>query len=627
MLKEIVKNMGWRYVRFRGLYEIKRKTGVLKNKFPTNPELKRFIALEDWRKSTPKFFFENKESLQFSKDKNPALKTIFQDYKKGKIQFFNAFYLDTGKDYNWIKNPDSNYEYNINNHWTEVEDFSQEKGDIKYVWEKSRFSFLHHIIRYDFHFEEDCSELVFDEINSWINANPINQGPNYKCSQEISLRVLNWTFALNYYKNSSHLSEALFEKIMHHIYWQINHVYHNIHFSRIAVRNNHAVTETLMLYLSGLLFPFFPNVEKWKRKGKAWFEEEIAYQVYEDGTFLQFSHNYHRVLIQLLTWAFVLAEKHGEQFTELTYTRAKKSLNYLYQCQDDNSGHLPNYGSNDGALFFKMNNREYRDYRPQLNALYYYFNRNHFVDQPELQEDVNWLFGDLASKQKKEKTWSKSAINSFNAGGIYTMRDQDTFTFVKCGSYKDRPAHADNLHVDIWYKGQNILRDAGTYKYNTTAELSNYFTGTKSHNSVVLGEHVQMKKGPRFIWFDWSKAIEATISETKEYFLFKGKIQAFQHVGEQIFHTRTIKKFKDRAEWEIEDVLKHDTDLPMIQVWNPAPDFDKQFSIEAIDDAGNKLAKKYGQAYYSSLYGVKEEAQNIQFSTTTHTIKTRIKEI
>ena len=88
----------------------------------------------------------------------------------------------------------------------------------------------------------------------------------------------------------------------------MDHVYHNINFSRIAVRNNHAITETSMLFICGTLFPFLPNASKWKIQGKRWFEKEIIYQIYEDGTFLQFSHNYNRVVIQLLTIALIFAE-------------------------------------------------------------------------------------------------------------------------------------------------------------------------------------------------------------------------------------------------------------------------------------------------------------------------------
>ena len=88
-----------------------------------------------------------------------------------------------------------------------------------------------------------------------------------------------------YYKDSESLSKSLFNKIIHSIYWQIHHVYFNINFSKISVRNNHAITETLMLYISGKLFPFLPNVKKWSKKGKVWFEQEIKYQIYSDGTF------------------------------------------------------------------------------------------------------------------------------------------------------------------------------------------------------------------------------------------------------------------------------------------------------------------------------------------------------
>ena len=66
-----------------------------------------------------------------------------------------------GKNYNWITNPDTGFKYDINKHWTEIADYSKEAGDIKYVWEKSRFSFLYDIIRYDYHFNEDCATICF----------------------------------------------------------------------------------------------------------------------------------------------------------------------------------------------------------------------------------------------------------------------------------------------------------------------------------------------------------------------------------------------------------------------------------------------------------------------------------
>lgn len=162
-------------------------------------------------------------------------------------------------------------------------------GDIKYVWEKSRFSWVYTLLRDDYHHGNDHFEYLMSEITSWIAANPIIAVPKIgSCSQEISLRTMNWLFVMYYYRHHPDWTEARFDSILHTIYWQLRHVYSHIHFSRIAVRNNHAITECLMLYVAGLLFPFFPEAQRWKEQGKRWLETEILYQIYDDGTFCSF---------------------------------------------------------------------------------------------------------------------------------------------------------------------------------------------------------------------------------------------------------------------------------------------------------------------------------------------------
>jgi hypothetical protein len=624
---QIFKNMGWDYVQFRVFYTIRTKLGILKKQFPVSPSVKTHISLENWKNQDVSFFFDSKESLAFPKHKNSELKQRFDDFTQGKLWYFNSIQFNIGQNYDWLTNPENGYKYDINKHWSEVEDISEKAGDIKYVWEKSRFSYLYDIIRYDYHFGEDCSELVFSEIDNWIQSNPINQGPNYKCSQEISLRTLNWIFALYYFKNSPALEEERFQKITHVIYWQIKHDYANINFSRKTVRNNHAITECLMLYLGGLLFPFFPESNVWKTNGKKWFEQEIAYQIYEDGTFLQSSHNYHRVLVQLLTWGFYLADANNETFEAIVYDKAKKTLDYLYQCQELSNGYLPNYGANDGALFFRLNDAVYRDYRPQLNALYYFSSNKHLYETPESREDVYWYTSNKKNKVVNNNfELSHREISQFTEGGIYTMRDKDSLTFVKCASYKDRPSHADNLHIDIWYKGENILRDSGTYKYNTQPELIRYFSGTAGHNTVMLGDNDQMKKGPRFIWLNWSHRLNAGLKKGMNEIYFEGSIKAFKQLNSNISHTRKVVKHTNKPQWEIEDKVNHTTGLPIIQNWHIDAQFEEYFKIEAFDAKGVKLVPYQTRGYYSGQYGVKETTTIISFQTTLESIKTIIQQ-
>ena len=611
----ILKNMGWRYTQFRVKHELMRRSGLLKNRFPVTPRFKQFIPLDEWKKTRGNFFFRNKESINLKKNPAPSLEERFIKIKEGKFIFFNSLEINIGKNYDWITNPDTAFQYDIHKHWTEIADFSKEAGDIKYVWEKSRFSYLYDIIRYDYHFDEDCAVFAFSEIISWIKSNPINEGPNYRCSQEISLRVLNWTFALYYYQNSPYLTDDVFDKIQFAIYWQMDHVYKNIDFSRIAVRNNHAIAETLTLYLVGLLFPQFPGAGKWKEKGKRWFEEEIAYQVYEDGTFLQFSMNYHRVIVQLLTWAIVLAEKNGEHFSDVVYERARKSVEFLRTCMVHENGKLPNYGANDGALFFKLNNADYRDYRPSLNALAKALKIDLGFEETE---DESW-YG-ISSKQTDK--WIPSfGIHSFDVGGYYIIREPETLTFIRCGNHKDRPSQADNLHVDIWYKGDNILYDGGSYKYNTTPDLLNYFMGTTSHNTVMIDEYNQMKKGSRFIWFNWSQSVFTKTTETDDSFIFEGEISVFTYLNKSIRHKRRITKIKNKEKWIVEDtILNKPQATTMKQIFHPSESH--AFSFESMDENNQEIKPGIKQGFQSNYYGVKDAKRYFSFESDSNFIKT-----
>ena len=615
-MANLISNMGLRYLFFRIFYTIKTKIGWQKKIFPTQPKVSEFTSLENWRNNLPPFFFYGKDISNLPKEEKEILVKTFQEIQNGVFTFFSKTKISLGKEYDWITNPLTGFQYDIHKHWSEIKDLSKEAGDIKYIWEKARFSFLYDVIRYDYHFEDDQSAYVFNEIEDFITKNPINQGPNYKCSQEISLRVLNWTFALYYYKDSPNLTEALFQKIMHSIYWQIHHVYHNIHFSRISVRNNHAITETLLLYLSEKLFPFFPNVAKWSEKGKKWFEQEIAYQIYEDGTFLQFSMNYHRVVVQLLTWGIQLAKLNGDTFDKVVYERAQKSLDFLDACIDPVSGELPNYGSNDGALFFKLTNDDYRVYRSQLDDLRAVLNGYiHFGSKSSL-----W-YG-IQPKQKKQAALPE--ISEFTKGGYYIIQEGNTKTFIRCGAYKDRPYQSDNLHIDIWVDGKNVLRDNGSYQYNTSKELINYFNGSEGHNTISIDGKDQMQKGDRFIWNYWVKYAKANLTESSNKFVFNGKIKGFKHLGSDISHQRIITKIKGLNEWIIKDLISGVENKTSFQYWHFSNEMIDKLSITSIDRNNKKLEPIIEKKWYSSYYGVKENSMRLSFESNSNMFTTKI---
>jgi hypothetical protein len=624
---QILQNMGLRYVLFRIWFLLQKNLGILKLRFPLQPTLKNHTSLSEWRNLNRTFFFKSKSELDLVKNRSIQLRQEAEEILEGKYLFFSSTKYDLGSNYDWITNPDTGFKYDITKHWVDINDYSKEAGDIKYVWEKSRFTYLNTVIRYDYHFDKDLAEFVFSEIENWIDANPINYGPNFKCSQEISLRAFNWIFALNYYKNSTALTENRFNKIIHVLYWQAKHVFENISFSRIAVRNNHAITECLGIYTFGLLFPFFPESSKWKSLGKKWFEEEIAYQIYHDGTFLQFSMNYHRVVVQLLTWAIEINRKNDTPFNEIVYDRAIKSYSFLNSCMNTYNGMLPNYGANDGALFFKWGSQEFRDFRPQLEVL----GKSLGLEQNAIKfEDCYWFgFQNSPVINAEFRPAIIAELNRFEEGGYYCIKDvDDTFTFIRCGNHKDRPSQADNLHLDIWVGCENILRDGGSFKYNTNENEISYFFGTTSHNTLMLNSYDQMLKGNRFIWYNWTQVIKATLVEkTFDVYEFEGSINAFEYIEKGITHHRKVRKFKNQLKWEVEDFIKHHTGYPIKQIWNPSEGFFAKYSIKAYDSNNQSIDPIYQDGFYSGLYGIKEPSKQIIFTSNGNKITTVIHKV
>ena len=616
---QLFAQMGPRYVLFRLKYEFLRRTGLLEKQYPTNPAARTFISLYDWRKlEKPVFLFEKKENLCLPKSPTEKLGKLVEGMKQGRFPFFNAFEIDLTENYDWLTNPDTGKKFPLV-HWTKVPDFDPALGDIKFVWEKARFSWLHPVIRRDYHGGEDQSAFVFDEILDFIEKNPINQGPNWRCSQEISLRVFNWTFALHYYKDSEAITEARFQKILHTIYWSLHHVRANIDFSRIAVRNNHAITETAMLFLSDILFPFFPESKNWSRDGRRYFEQEIAYQIYADGSFLQFSMNYHRVVVQVLSWVLPLAKANGLKLDPVVEERAMASLKFLRVCQDDISGQLPNYGQNDGALFFPMNDCGYRDFRPQLQALASYFDLDLGYEEGPWQEDRHWL--GFSQKPTIAFEIHENQPYSFDIGGYYVLREPGVLTFIRCGNHRDRPSQADNLHLDIWIDGENVLRDAGTYKYNVGWETGRLFQGTAAHNTCTLGDFDQMEKGPRFVWLNWSQKIKAGWTKKDASWVFDGSISAFRQIDESIIHHRIIEKNMGKNCWFVSDSMDEKPAtkaLDLKQYWHP------KWSAKTKLTFKNQLLKTDTTGWFSGHYGIKERSDSFFYESKNKQIETII---
>ena len=119
-----------------------------------------------------------------------------------------------------------------------------------------------------------------------------------------------------------------------------------------------------------------------------------------------------------------------------------------------------------------------------------------FVNQP-----LQWLGVPCVSNPA-----SNPRSVTLDNGGLHVLRAGQATCYLRYPRFSFRPSQADALHLDLWYKGHNLIRDAGTYSYNSTPADLEYFHGTASHSTIQFDERDQMPRLGRFLFGEWLQA-------------------------------------------------------------------------------------------------------------------------
>ncbi|MDH5216596.1 MAG: heparinase II/III-family protein, partial [Gammaproteobacteria bacterium] len=242
------------------------------------------------------------------------------------------------------------------------------------------------------------------------------------------------------------------------------------------------------------------QARRWQEEGRRRLEERVLHLVEEDGSFSQHSVVYHRVLIDTLSMAEVWRRKLGlKKFSDTFYKKAKAATLWLKEFTNVASGDAPNIGPNDGTRLLPLSDTDYRDFRPSVQlASVLFFNARSYAKQGSWNLPCKWLNIPIPDA---ELEMGKSKI--MDSGGYAVIRNQRSSVYLRFPRFRFRPTHADALHVDFWIDNKNILRDGGSFSYNTEDVWLDYFPGTVSHNTVQFDERDQMPRISRFLFGNW----------------------------------------------------------------------------------------------------------------------------
>ena len=475
-----------------------------------------------WRKKIfpPSFIQYNGDFFCFHKKREKFPQALTEAVIKeadlllaGNMSYYSYHLKQVGNPPNWFLNPFNQQQFTaVKDHWTELSDFDNTIGDIKNIWEASRFGWTTLLARaYSITGKEIYLATLNNWIKDWANKNPLNIGPNWKCGQETSIRIFNLLNTALVLQQEKLPAKELVMLIKAHL----QRVEPNIRYA-IAQRNNHATSEIAALFIANSwLASIEVNNKIYKVKSKKYqvlLEDTVAQLIYPDGSFAQHSITYHRVLVDTLSfvqfWSLRLTTL---PFSNPFLQKATAAINWLQSITGEESGDCPNLGANDGALLLNLHSAGYRNFKPSLQlakALY----QQEMLDADEmLNEPLYWFEIDTRALSKA----SLQKQNHVFENGYCVMRDNDSWALCRFPFYKFRPSHNDVLHFDLWYKGKNILMDSGSYSYNPGKDYKGPdLKSVYAHNTVSFDHGEQMPRLSRFLLAKWIQPTQVSLITT-----------------------------------------------------------------------------------------------------------------
>lgn len=400
----------------------------------------------------------------------------------------------------WHANPLGEARVSSDRAWYEIPDFNSEIGDIKTVWEASRFDWLLAMAMRAAAGEKDELERLNAWLEDWNLDNSPYKGANWKCGQEASIRVLHLCLAAKILDQARSPVPAL----CHLVDLHLKRIAPTLDYAR-GQANNHATSEAAALYCGGLLLG--AAGKQYCHLGRRALEEEAQRLILEDGTFSQYSLVYHRVMLDTYCFAELWRRTYGAPaFNDPTYERLAAATRWLAQLIDLDSGDGPNFGANDGARLFALTDDGYRDFRPTLQTA-----AALFLDQRAISQDGDWnRMLHLFEVALPDEALNTPPSKTFDKGGLHVLGAGKARATLRYGRFDFRPSQADLMHVDLWVDGENILRDDGSYGYAANDEM---LGGIATHNSVQFDGKEPMPRVSRFLWGDWIEAKTAPVLE------------------------------------------------------------------------------------------------------------------
>lgn len=416
-------------------------------------------------------------------------------------------------------------------HYLLIQPFFFDHSDIKVPWELSRCQHLPLLAAaYRLSGERRYLEEIGAQLEHWIEANPVEMGPNWLCTMDVAIRAANWVAALvicaEQVSDEAWMERAAESLLLHGRFIRS-------HLETAEARTNHYLSDVAGLIIVAALFAEGEEGAAWGRWAASELVAEMEHQVREDGCGHEASIPYHRLVSEL----FICGTQAGESLCAETFPpwyreRLGRMLDFT-AAYTRSEGLAPQIGDNDDGRFLPLGEYGRTDFRSHLH-----------------------LF-----RQASRPYQPPDHSQAFPKGGYYTMRHGDLYVLVRCGDTGvygvGGHAHNDQLSFELCCGPTPLIEDPGTGTYYEDEAERLRFRSTAFHATLSIdgGEQNPLPPWPRFPLGNRSRAEAISWEQGEKSTAFSGRHHGFESLPAPAVHERRLELDADRRELTIVDTV------------------------------------------------------------------------
>lgn len=444
-------------------------------------------------------------------------------------------------------------------------------ADIKIVWELSR---SHHLLwlgeAYLMTLEEKYAKEIVNQIENWIESNPLMFSINWTCTMDVAIRAVNWIYAINMIKSSysvtDKFSKLFTQSIFEHGFFISNNLEKTFPYSG----NHYASNIVGLLYISQFFYNTNKGREWWNFSLREYFIE-IRQQILPSGVHFERSISYHRLVAELFTYPYLMLLNINEYIPIDIQYRIRSIFSFIANYIKPN-GFSPIIGDNDDGRFLPFYKYDFRDHRYLLSVAAVAFRSNFYKKiSGNYAIDNFFLLNNNGITSYDNIKGSEVTMKSklYSDAGFCILREKDIYIFINNGDlsrYSDfnkringNHTHADLLSFELSIGNFDIIIDPGSYIYTASFKDRNSFRSTKKHNTLVIDDKDQYKYSTKSL-FLVSESPKPSISEyceTNNFHHYVGSYYINYPNNSLLYHKRIINLHKDMKCCYVKDYIDY----------------------------------------------------------------------